>query len=145
MNDGDDSTGEIQCADTPYSGYYFAPVPGRGTVPKWEDLGEDDDPSLPVSQITLRTDASGEFQFIYGYLESYANTEPSVEVKGDIVAGRMIITSITDKTNGRNTEPPSRDKTELSSNLHGICACCMLRTTLRLKQVLKASRYYSDL
>ena len=104
LNDGDDSTGEIQCADTPYSGFFFAPVPGGGSTPKWEDLGEDDDPSLPVSQITLRTDASGEFQFIYGYRESYANTEPKVEINGIITDGRMIIETIVDRTNGRNTE-----------------------------------------
>ena len=102
LNGGDDSTGEIQCADTPYSGYYFAPVPEDGTVPKWEDLGEDDDPSLPVSQITLRTDASGEFQFIYGFRESYANNEPKVEINGTITSGRMIIDTIYDRTHGPN-------------------------------------------
>ena len=104
LNDGDDSTGVIQCADTPYSGYYFAPVPEDGTVPKWEDLGEDDDPSLPVSQITLRTDASGEFQFIYGFRNSYSNNEPKVEINGTISNGRMIIGTIVDKTNGRNSQ-----------------------------------------
>ena len=103
LDGGDGNNGEIQCADTSNVGYYFAPGIA-GTTAKWEDLGKDHDPSLPVSQITLRTDASGEFQFIYGFRESYANNEPKVEINGIITDGRMIIETIVDRTNGRNTE-----------------------------------------
>ena len=105
LNDGDDSTGEIQCADTPYAGFYFAPGI-FGTTTKWEDLGSGDDPSLPVSQITLHPNASGEFKFVYGTVQDNPSrdTDPYVEIEGTITGGRMIIETIVDRTNGRNTE-----------------------------------------
>lgn len=79
--------------------WYFGPI---GTA--WEDLDPDGDQSLPFAQITLSNDSEGTFKTLYGYSASSTAYYPSVEISGVISAGKMKITSIIDKTNGRNQE-----------------------------------------